>query len=88
MRRLFIHQVTDKQGKCIQGEKNIFKVACDYFQIIFTRNNKQIDKEILESIPKLVTKQENQLLQAMDTQEELKPVVFSMNPHYLQDLMA
>ncbi|WMV30202.1 hypothetical protein MTR67_023587 [Solanum verrucosum] len=48
---------------------------------MFTGHNRRIDERILQYLPTLVTPEQNQKLQEMPTLEELKQVVFAMNPN-------
>ncbi|WMV24651.1 hypothetical protein MTR67_018036 [Solanum verrucosum] len=80
-RKLFIHKICTVEDVWIQGEENIAKVACDYFQNMFSGHDDRIREEILNCIPRMVTEEQNQTLQQMPTLEELTQVVFSMNPN-------
>ncbi|KAG5606159.1 hypothetical protein H5410_027651 [Solanum commersonii] len=70
-----------EDGKWIQGEEDIAKAACDHFQSIFTGENKLINEGAMDCIPRMVNQEQNNNLTAMPTIEELKEVVFSMNPN-------
>lgn len=63
------------------GEDNIAQDACAHFQGFFTGQEERVNKDILQLIPRSVTQEQNQSLQDMPTIEELKTVVFSMNPN-------
>ncbi|XP_015161207.1 uncharacterized protein [Solanum tuberosum] len=65
----------------IQGEEQIAQATCNYYQHIFTGYNDRIDERILWHIPTVVTPDQNDMLQAMPTLEELRQVVFAMNPN-------
>ena len=78
---MFIHKVCTNDDTCIQGDENIAKEACMYFQNIFTEKSDKISEEVLNCIPRMVTDEQNQLLQQMPNMQELKKVVFSMNPN-------
>ncbi|KAH0705908.1 hypothetical protein KY285_010432 [Solanum tuberosum] len=80
-RRLFIHKICTGNDVWIQGDDQIAQAACDYFQGMFTGQNRRIDERILQHLPTLVTPDQNQKLQEMPTLEELKQVVFAMNPN-------
>lgn len=51
------------------------------FITYFTGKNSKIDERILQNIPSLITPEQNQRIQYMPNMEELKQVVFSMNPN-------
>ncbi|WMV50074.1 hypothetical protein MTR67_043459 [Solanum verrucosum] len=80
-RKLFIHQINNESGEWIQGDVNIARAACEHFQNIFTGHQDNINEEILQCIPRLVTEEQNQALKADPTVEEVKQAVFAMNPH-------
>ncbi|KAG5630025.1 hypothetical protein H5410_001742 [Solanum commersonii] len=80
-RRLFIHQIHNENEECIQGEDNIAHAARAHFQGFFIGQEERVNEDILQLIPRSVTQEQNQSLQAMPTIEELKTVVFSMNPN-------
>ena len=64
----------------IQGEDNVAKEACDYYQKIFTGNNEKIN-DMLQCIPELITLEQNSRLDKMPDMEELKTIIMSMNPN-------
>ncbi|XP_049348976.1 uncharacterized protein LOC125813531 [Solanum verrucosum] len=80
-RRLFIHKICTGNDVWVQGDEQIAQATCDYFQEMFTGHNRRIDGRILQYLPTLVTPEQNQKLQEMPTLEELKQVVFAMNPN-------
>lgn len=63
------------------GDENIAKAACEYFQKIFTGHENRINEEIIQCIPRMITEEDNQILQATPDMNELHQVVFSMNPN-------
>ncbi|XP_055835240.1 uncharacterized protein LOC129903721 [Solanum dulcamara] len=80
-RKLFIHRIQNDEGNWLQGDDDIARAACDHFQNIFTGEDTHIQEDALQCIPKLVTDDQNRDLQALPTLEELRTVVFSMNPN-------
>lgn len=80
-RKLFIHKIQDEEGTWIQGDEAIANTACQHFQHIFTGQEIAINEEVLNYIPTLVTEKKNIKMQEMPTLEELRVVVFSMNPN-------
>ncbi|WMV30207.1 hypothetical protein MTR67_023592 [Solanum verrucosum] len=80
-RRLFLHKICNDNEEWIQGEEQIAQAACEYYQQIFQGQNDRIDDRILQNIPTVVTPVQNEMLQAIPTMEELRQVVFSMNPN-------
>lgn len=75
-KRLFINQVMYEYNVWVQGDDNIAQAACAHFEKIFICENKKIDEEILNVIPKIITRECNQLLKAFLFMEELHQVVF------------
>ncbi|KAK6780088.1 hypothetical protein RDI58_022272 [Solanum bulbocastanum] len=80
-RRLFIHKILKDNDEWVQGDEYIAKAACDYFQDIVTGEEKVIDEAPLECIPRLINREQNERIKAMPSMEELKEVVYSMNPN-------
>ena len=80
-RKLFIHKIVTKEGDWIQGENNIAHEVCEHFKTIFIGENKYIEEQHLECIPKMVNQDHNTQLTELPDMDELKKVVFSMNPN-------
>ncbi|XP_049348971.1 uncharacterized protein LOC125813526 [Solanum verrucosum] len=80
-RKLFIHKLRRSDGDLIQGDDNIAEAACEHFQEIFTGESNLINERALECIPRIVTQEQNSSLTTMPNLEELKEVIFSMNPN-------
>ncbi|XP_055802719.1 uncharacterized protein LOC129871761 [Solanum dulcamara] len=80
-RKLYIHKIQNEDDNWVQGEENIAKAACEHFQAIFTGEETQIQEHTLQCIPRMVTDEHNRNLKAIPTMEELRTVVFLMNPN-------
>lgn len=80
-RRLFIHRICNGNEEWIKGDADIANAACEHFAQIFSGKDQRINEDILQCVPRFVTPAQNQILQSMPTMEELKYVVFSMNPN-------
>ncbi|XP_049348975.1 uncharacterized protein LOC125813529 [Solanum verrucosum] len=80
-RRLFLHKICIENEVWIQGEERIAQAACDYYQHQFTGQNDRIDERILQYIPTIITSYQNEMLQAIPNIDELRQVVFAMNPY-------
>ncbi|WMV30181.1 hypothetical protein MTR67_023566 [Solanum verrucosum] len=78
-KRLFLHKICTENEIWVQGEEEISKATCDYYQQIFTGQNDRIDERIIQNIPTIVTAEQNEMMQTMPTMEELKQFVFAMN---------
>lgn len=50
-RKFFIHKICKENGEWIQGDENISREACDYFERMFTGHVQRINEEILECVP-------------------------------------
>jgi len=59
----------------------LLELPCEHFQNIFTGHQDNINEEILQCIPRLITDEQNQALKDDPTIEEVKLVVFAMNPN-------
>ncbi|WMV50073.1 hypothetical protein MTR67_043458, partial [Solanum verrucosum] len=80
-RRLFLHKICIENEVWIQGEEQIAQASCDYYQHQLTGQNDRIDERILQFILTIITPDQNEMLQAVPTIDELRHVVFSMNPY-------
>ncbi|WMV32723.1 hypothetical protein MTR67_026108 [Solanum verrucosum] len=80
-RRLFLHKICIENEVWIQGEEHIAQEACDHYQHQFTGQNDRIDESILQFTPRVITPDQNEMLQAVPTIDELRHVVFAMNPN-------
>lgn len=80
-RKLFIHKVVNENGVWVQGDDNIAQVACEHFKGIFSGEEKRINEHTLASIPKMISQDQNNQITNMPSMDELKEVVFSMNPN-------
>ncbi|XP_055814708.1 uncharacterized protein LOC129884436 [Solanum dulcamara] len=80
-RKLYIHRIQTEEGSWVQGDAEIAEAACEHFQQIFTGEENYIQQHNLQCIPPMVTDQQNETLQATPSMEELKTVVFAMNPN-------
>ncbi|XP_049368153.1 uncharacterized protein LOC125833035, partial [Solanum verrucosum] len=79
-RRLFLHKICTENGVWIHGEEQIAQASCDYYPQMFTGQYERIDESILQLIPSVVTHEHNKRMQVMPNIEELRQVVFAMNP--------
>lgn len=77
---MFIHKICIDYDVWVQGDENIAKEACDYFQNIFSGLEDRINEEVLNCIPQMVNEEHNQILQQIPCLEEMTHVFFSMNP--------
>lgn len=87
-RKLFIKKIHCKEGEWLQGDDNIAKAICDYFQQIFMGEDEVIDETPLECIQRMVNEEQDKNLSVMTSMDELKEVVLFMNPTSVVGLMA
>ena len=75
-----MHNIINEEGEWIQGEEEIAQTAYAHFEGIFTGEKKLINENTLECIPRIVSQEQNNHLASLPNMEELKGVIFSMNP--------
>ena len=68
-------------GDQLQGDDNIAQVACEHFKEIFNCEEKLINEHTLECIPRMINQDQNTQLTCVPSMDELKEVVFSINPN-------
>ena len=76
-----IHKLMDDRCNWIQGEEKIAKLACDYYEEIFTGKNEKIKEDILQCINPMITQEQNDGLDRLPDMDELRRIIMSMNPH-------
>ncbi|XP_019251233.1 PREDICTED: uncharacterized protein LOC109230164 [Nicotiana attenuata] len=79
-KKLFIHKIKNEEGEWIQGDENIGKAACGYFQDLFTDPGSVIREDLLSIIPTMISSDDNAIPTKDPSMTELKEIVFSMNP--------
>lgn len=79
-RKLYIHKIKNEEGEWFQGDENFGKVACDYFQNLFTDPGSIIREDLLSIIPTMITSDDNSIFTRDPSMSELKDIVFSMSP--------
>ncbi|OIT28452.1 putative ribonuclease h protein, partial [Nicotiana attenuata] len=79
-RKLYIHKIKNEDGDWIYGDEAIGEAACDHFQNLFSDPGGTIREDLLSCIPSMITEEDNDNLNKDPTIEELRHIVFSMNP--------
>ncbi|KAL2475523.1 Uncharacterized protein Adt_36259 [Abeliophyllum distichum] len=74
-----INQIRDSEGRLIHNEAEIQNSALAYFQSILTKEPTEDGRVLLESIPNIISSEDNRNLNAVPTAEEIKGTVFSLN---------
>lgn len=78
--KLSIHRIKNRQGNWIQGEEKITKAAINHFENMFNLDRPTIDQSLMNYIPSLINAEDNELLNRMPDEEEIKESIFSMSP--------
>ncbi|XP_019226954.1 PREDICTED: uncharacterized protein LOC109208320 [Nicotiana attenuata] len=81
MRKTRIHRIKNENGDWIEGNKEIAQPAIDHFNGIFTQPNSTSDMDILKWCDRLITDEDNEHIMQKPTEEEIKEVIFSMDPN-------
>nr|XP_016477026.1 PREDICTED: uncharacterized protein LOC107798528 [Nicotiana tabacum] len=79
-RRLQLHRVKNHRGRWIQGDEKISKAAVQYFESMFNLNPTVLDSDIISCIPECITREDNDLLSQMVSEDEIKEAVFDISP--------
>ncbi|XP_070014749.1 uncharacterized protein [Nicotiana sylvestris] len=77
--RLHLHTIKDHNGSWVQGDENISKVAVHHFKHLFNLQHQFNNHEVLNCIPNCITKEDNNLLNAIPDEDKIRDAVFSMN---------
>ncbi|XP_075103621.1 uncharacterized protein LOC142178193 [Nicotiana tabacum] len=81
IRRAQIQRIKNKEGHWIEGNSAISEEALRHFKHIFTEDEERDMGDILRWIDSIITKENNDLLQQTPSEEEVKNVVFSIDPN-------
>ena len=79
-----IISITNQLGECTTNPSEIANTLVTHFQNLLNNyegSNLEAQSKMLRFIPKLVTKEDNNFLNRPITLEEVRMVVFSMNPN-------
>lgn len=71
-----MHKIRGGNGEWIEGEKEIAEATIEHFSQIFTQPNNSPDL-----CGKVISEEDNDKLQESPTEEEIKYVVFSIEPN-------
>ncbi|KAH0714774.1 hypothetical protein KY284_007679 [Solanum tuberosum] len=77
-RRATIHRIQLENGQWITGDDQIAKEAVDYFSKLFS-NDQEIELRHLDCIDQRVHRDDNNMLEAIPNEAEIKEVVFGLN---------
>ncbi|XP_075096521.1 uncharacterized protein LOC142174596 [Nicotiana tabacum] len=77
--RLHFHTIKDHNGSWVQGDENISKVVVHHFKHLLNLQHQFNNHEVLNCIPNCITKEDNNLLNAIPDEDKIRDAVFSMN---------
>ncbi|XP_060170402.1 uncharacterized protein LOC132601318 [Lycium barbarum] len=80
-RKAHIHRIRNSHGHWIEGNKAISNAAVEHFSILFTHSPSDNDLSILNWIDTSITEEENNFMCSIPEDEEIKGVVFSIDPN-------
>ncbi|XP_026399016.1 uncharacterized protein LOC113294854 [Papaver somniferum] len=78
--RNFISKLEDSNGDIISDQKKIAYTLVNHFEQKFQFQETEEADSLLEVIPEVITKEDQQMLDAVPNEEEIKEAIFSMNP--------
>ncbi|XP_075107134.1 uncharacterized protein LOC142180106 [Nicotiana tabacum] len=80
-KKSYLHRIKNEEGNWIQGNMQISEAAIQYFSNLFTQSVQESDFSILNKIDNHITEEDNIFLTNIPTTEEVKEVIFSLNPN-------
>lgn len=78
-KRLAINKIGKRDGGCTEGREDVAAEAINFFQNQFTAETQNLGLSMLKEIPIRVTDVDNEMLNVMLIEEEIKKVVFELN---------
>ncbi|XP_026416351.1 uncharacterized protein LOC113311766 [Papaver somniferum] len=78
--RNYITEMEDNNGEIISEQKKIDEILVNHFADKFKYQDVEINEELLEVIPNVITPEDQEMLDALPTVEEIKQTVFDMEP--------
>lgn len=78
-RKLQLNTIKNHNGNWIQGEDKIAKAAVKHFNFLFNLPPATLDTKILDCITKKITDEDDAILGAIPTEDEIKNVVFNLS---------
>ncbi|XP_026399624.1 uncharacterized protein LOC113295510 [Papaver somniferum] len=81
----FISELEDSNGDIISDHKKIVETLVNHFEHKFQFQEAEEADSLLEVIPEVITEQDQQMLDAIPTSDEIKEVVFGMDPESSPD---
>ncbi|KAK6791948.1 hypothetical protein RDI58_011029 [Solanum bulbocastanum] len=78
-KKLIISEITTRQGNKITSTQNIGEEAVGVFHAQFKEGQEIEDYSLLQNIPNLIKAEQNEEMERLPTEDEVKKVVFSLN---------
>ncbi|XP_049388501.1 uncharacterized protein LOC125852861 [Solanum stenotomum] len=78
-KKLHLERIKDMRGVEISSNEQKGTVAVEYFQDQFSEEERNLDFSILQHIPKLISKEQNEEMHKLPSIEEVRNVVFTLN---------
>ncbi|XP_060177773.1 uncharacterized protein LOC132607707 [Lycium barbarum] len=78
-KRLHLKRIQDQNGMWLEDENGIAEEAIRFFTDQFTKENDPTRFEILDHLPRMISKDQNSRIIEMPNEEEIKTIVFSLN---------
>ncbi|KAF3658030.1 hypothetical protein FXO38_13424 [Capsicum annuum] len=80
-KRLNLTSIHDEHNNWISGDDNIAQQAIKFFEKQFTKEDIPLDDTVMNCIPKIINDEDNTLLLALPSMDEMKDVIFSMSAY-------
>ncbi|KAH0684689.1 hypothetical protein KY289_022441 [Solanum tuberosum] len=79
-KRLLIHKIKDQDGNWVEGTTQVATATVNYFSNLFKVEDIDENNDIFNVIDRVVTREDNISLTSLPSIQELKDVVFSIDP--------
>lgn len=74
-----MQRLKNEDGEWVDWKCGLHDMVRDYFQQLFTENQTKVD-EVLNCVPRTISDQQNEELQAPVTEKEVREALFCMHP--------
>ncbi|XP_060195138.1 uncharacterized protein LOC132624361 [Lycium barbarum] len=78
-KKLHIKRIQDQHGVWVEQEPEIIQEAIRFYEDQFTEEQVPNNFELLDNIPKLITAEQNERINQLPEEEEVKKAVFGLN---------
>lgn len=76
-----ILSLTDEEGREWFDEEDLGKIADRHFKLLYSSEDIGLNSESWREIPSIITEEQNEMLLAPITREEVRAAVFDINPN-------